>query len=636
MRRHLPIALALLFSALLIAALPRNAAAAATPGRTSADRPSSGPRSATIRPGATAQSTGNVCSLSGLVPAHGSGCPASGRLRRLAWGLPSLANPVPVVTKVAGGIASTAIKKVALAAILGWVASGAESALKETAKVIDHTTSPQLTSSWFSASYWRIAGIAALLTIPFLSAAAIHALVRSDLGLLARAAFGFLPLSLVAVGIASQLTMLLLAGTDEMASIVASASAHADSVFLSTTSVGAIAESVATQDPFVTFLAAIITVAATLAVWLELLVRDAAVYVIVLMLPMFFAAMVWPARRTLAIRAVETLIALILSKFAIVAVLSLGGSALGHSTIPGAASVLTGGTLVLLAAFTPWALLRMLPLHEVASAAAGGLSHAPKQTLATAADTALKLADGAAALGAERFGRRTLPEGESWMLGDGSRTARQSAADANPKLGVERSGAEPVAGDVTDAVDADVAEPVTSAMSGAPGDALGWPTAGVPVSATDGAPGSERGVGQTGGDVAGSATDPPATDPPATDPLGAAAGSTPRWPEMLAFPNATGGDDSELLVGDDLRELADERQLPRPGADNDGPEPVSTRAAEPSSPALEQPIPPRDAIGPPPGDPRWSGAPSGADEPSTPKVRPAADLGLDPLADEDV
>ena len=129
------------------------------------------------------------------------------------------------------------------------------------------------------------------------------------------------------------------------------------------------------------------------------------------MLPLFFAAMVWPARRTLAIRAIETLIALILSKFAIVAVLSLGGSALGHSTIPGAASVLTGGTLVLLAAFTPWALLRMLPLHELASAAAGGLSQAPKQTLSTAADTAMQLADGPALLGAGGGGRRALPDG---------------------------------------------------------------------------------------------------------------------------------------------------------------------------------------------------------------------------------
>ena len=282
-----------------------------------------------------AQSARDACSLSGLVPASHSNCPTGGRLRRQWWGIPSLPDPVHVVKKVVGGGVGSAIKTVALAAILGWVASGAESALKETAKVIDDTTSPQLTSNWFSSSYWRVAGIAALLTLPFLCAAAIHALVRSDLGLLTRAAFGYLPLSLLAVGIASQLTMLLLAGADEMSSIVASASLHADSVFLSTTSVRAVTESVATGDPFVTFLAATITVAATLTLWLELLVRNAAVYVIVLMLPLFFAAMVWPARRTLAIRAIETLIALILSKFAIVAVLSLGGSALGHSTIPG-------------------------------------------------------------------------------------------------------------------------------------------------------------------------------------------------------------------------------------------------------------------------------------------------------------
>ena len=47
------------------------------------------------------------------------------------------------------------------------------------------------------------------------------------------------------------------------------------------------------------------------------------------MLPLAFAALVWPARRIWAIRAVEVLVALILSKFVIVAVLSLGGAALG-------------------------------------------------------------------------------------------------------------------------------------------------------------------------------------------------------------------------------------------------------------------------------------------------------------------
>ena len=94
-------------------------------------------------------------------------------------------------------------------------------------------------------------------------------------------------------------------------------------------------------------------------------------YVVVLMLPLAFAALVWPARRVWAIRAVELLVALILSKFAIVAVLSLGGAALGHTAFPSAAEMLGGATLVMLAAFAPWALLRLLPLHELTSGSAG-------------------------------------------------------------------------------------------------------------------------------------------------------------------------------------------------------------------------------------------------------------------------
>jgi hypothetical protein len=611
MRPRLTITLAFLVAGLLIAALPRSGTAAPVPGTSHAPGTSLAPatsvpqgttsagRSASIAAEAAAQDSRNACSLTGLVPAPGSHCPDSGRLRRQAWGIPPIADPLPIVKRVVGGGIGSAIKSVALAAILGWVASGAESALKETANVIDDTTSPQLTSSWFSASYWRIAGIAALLTLPFLCAAAIHALVRSDLGLLARAALGYLPLSLLAVGIASQLTMLLLAGTDQMASIVASASLHADSVFLSTTSVRAIAESVATQDPFVTFLAAIITVGATLALWLELLVRDAAVYVIVLMLPLFFAAMVWPARRTLTIRAIETLIALILSKFAIVAVLSLGGAALGHSTSPSAASVLTGGTLVLLAAFTPWALLRMLPLHEVASAAAGGLSHAPKHALSSAADTALKLGDGMALLGGEWSGRKALPDGKPSILGSGAGTERRSVRDPGLEREPEPGWAEPV--------DADVAEPVAIARSGSAqaGDEAGAAAAaagagsvpgGAPGTATgtgsapDGAPATAVGAGSVPGVApvtatgTGSAPDGlpgpelaarrtnEAPDSNAGDPA-AEADFAPRWPGGLAFPGADGDADPVLPLGSDMLALADERRLPPAGAHEDSDDP---------------------------------------------------------------
>jgi hypothetical protein len=108
-------------------------------------------------------------------------------------------------------------------------------------------------------------------------------------------------------------------------------------------------------------------------VWLELAVREAAVYVIVLMLPLAFAALVWPARRVWATRSVELLVALILSKFAIVAVLGLAGAALGQGPHGGLATAVAGTVLVLLGAFAPWALLRLIPLSELAAGAAATL-----------------------------------------------------------------------------------------------------------------------------------------------------------------------------------------------------------------------------------------------------------------------
>ena len=614
MRRRLTFTLASLLSALVIAALAGTAAAAPEP-RTTAT-----PAAATVSPGGAAQSTRKACSLTGLVPARGSNCPAGGRLRRQWFGIGFLPNPVHVVKKVIGSVASTAIKTVALVAILGWVASGAESALKETAKVIDHTTSPQLTSSWFSASYWRIAGIAALLTVPFLCAAAIHALVRSDLGLLTRAAFGYLPLSLLAVGIASQLTMLLLAGTDEMSSIVASAAAHADGVFLATTSVRAIVGSVANGDPFVAFLAAIITVAATLSLWLELLVRAAAVYVIVLMLPMFFAAMVWPARRTLAIRAIEVLIALILSKFAIVAVLSLGGSALGHSTIPGAAAVLTGATLVLLAAFTPWALLRILPLHEVASAAAGGLSHGPRQAIGAATDAAMGLGEGSLAFGAavERLGPKLLSDGSSLISGGSSRGRPErsaagtgSAAPFDREADTDASWSEPV--------DADVAEPVTSAMSG---------------SHTSGGPG-DRGRGVASDDVPRSA----APEGPADAKPGEPTRGLPRPGTASARPRSLdeelllvgGGDNPPFSLGGDLLQLEHDPRSMDAGTDV----PESGAAADALSGVQPPLLAGDDPIGPRPTDPRPTGAGQATAEAPHPEVAPPPASGPDPFDGRD-
>jgi hypothetical protein len=272
---------------------------------------------------------------------------------------------------LAGGGAGRAVgAALGLAAIGAWVLGGAKAALHEAATQISKATSPRLRSTWFSSTYWRVSGLAALLTLPFLFAAAIQALIRSDLGMLAQATFGYLPLALLLTSLAAPLTTLLLAASDEMCAIVSSATGGASTSFLQR--IGFFAGGLSTLDgsPFLAVFTGALLMGAALSVSLELLLREAAVYVVVLMMPLAFAALVWPARRVWAVRAVETLVALILAKFAIVAVLALAGGALGAG---GASGMLAGTALVMLAAFSPWVLFRVLPFAELAGGVSGAL-----------------------------------------------------------------------------------------------------------------------------------------------------------------------------------------------------------------------------------------------------------------------
>jgi hypothetical protein len=262
-----------------------------------------------------------------------------------------------------------ALAGVGLAAVGSWVLAGARAALDETAKVIGTTTAPQLDSTWFSSTYWRVAGLAALLTLPFLFAAAAQALMRSDLSLLLRAAFGYLPAALLGVSLAAPLTMLLLAATDQMCAVVSGAGAGGGARFLANAALAAGGISALNGSAFLAFAVGLFTAAAAVTLAVEMLIRQAAVYVVVLMLPLAFAGFVWPARRIWTVRALELLVALILSKFAIVAVLSLAGAAYGSAGTPGASTLLSAMALVTLSAFAPWALLRLLPFTELAAGA---------------------------------------------------------------------------------------------------------------------------------------------------------------------------------------------------------------------------------------------------------------------------
>ena len=319
--------------------------------------------------------------------------------------------------------AASSIGGFALNQIGAWVLHGTEGALREVASIIGAATAPNLESTWFSSTYWRVAALAAILTIPFLCAAAVQALARADMLLLGRTVFGYLPLSLLGVSLAAPLTMLLLSATDQMSAAVSAGAVTGGALFLDQAAAGAVALS-ASGSTFFALVVGLFTLLAALGVALELLIRAAAVYVVVLMLPLAFAALVWPARRVWSARVVELLVSLILSKFVIVAVLSLAAGAFASHA--GISTLLTAMALLLLATFAPWALMRLLPFTEVAAGAAGLL----RQELPRAGSHAI----GAPILGGAEAAS-ALPERLTQMSARFTGGARDDAERGTPGAG---------------------------------------------------------------------------------------------------------------------------------------------------------------------------------------------------------
>jgi hypothetical protein len=283
--------------------------------------------------------------------------------------------PISTICQAASNIGSTVVNAGAndvLSAFSSWVVDGATWLLGQIGGVLTSSTAIDLGASWFGGHYHLMAGVAAVVVLPLLLGAVLQAVFRQDPGILVRSALVQLPLALVLTAVAVQIVQLALGATDALSSAVA-AGTGADlqsaltnlSTVLSGLSVGG-----AAVPAFIVLLGALLVVIASLLLWVELLVRAAAVYAAVLFLPLALASLVWPTVAHWCRRLVDTLVALVLSKFVIVAILSLALSAVGSGAGQSISSVLAGGALLLLAAFSPFTLLRLLPMVE-----AGAVSH---------------------------------------------------------------------------------------------------------------------------------------------------------------------------------------------------------------------------------------------------------------------
>jgi type IV secretion system protein TrbL len=276
-----------------------------------------------------------------------------------------------------------------------WVAQGASWLIGQVVVAIEETTTTQLTTQGFLTQYGKMAQIAALMGLAMLLLAVLEGLAQGNAGLLARVVVVNLPLAFIATSVAYAVVQLLLVATDGLCHAIASASGDNSEHFFKTAITGlgeaggsagkevggsaggpvgkvaGQAEGATAVPLFVTFLAAIIGAFAAFMVWLELLMRDAAIYVVALFMPLALAASIWPRWMGALRRTGELVVVIIGSKFVIVSIISLAAGLVAEND-GRVEHILAAAALMLLACFAPFVLLKLVPFAEGAMGAAYG------------------------------------------------------------------------------------------------------------------------------------------------------------------------------------------------------------------------------------------------------------------------
>ena len=317
-------------------------------------------RSLTVAPDAGER---KVHRLYGVAPSCGVGISLICAAETVGGGALGL---VGDAAEASAGVAADA----ALGGIVDWAASGAAWLVSAIGKQVERATRPALGSPWFARRYAAMRELALSVSLIFLLLAISHAALRRDLHALARSCLIALPtamlltfaaVTLVELGLAltDQLTAAALAGGDRD---VREAVADLSGAFKPGAGPGAL-------PGLVLLLGSLLTALLALVVWIELVLREAAVYVAVAFLPLALAGLTWQNTAHWARRLAEWLVAIILAKLAIAVAFAVAGSMLGGARggSGGLSTVMAGCAVLFIAAASPWVLLRLIPFAEQAA-----------------------------------------------------------------------------------------------------------------------------------------------------------------------------------------------------------------------------------------------------------------------------
>lgn len=279
--------------------------------------------------------------------------------------------------------------------IAKWILKALSSLVEGALHFLETSSEVDIRAEWFSGKespYAAVVKLSAFLTCGFAFLGILAGVLRGDpAATLSRVAVA-IPLTAFATAVTVEVTAAALELVDVSSEWVLSAGDDGGTKFLRGFSKGAADYT----GGFAVVLVALVGALAAMALWAELLVRSALVYLIVALSPVVFAATQWPLARGVLRRAGEVFVALLVSKFVVCVALAVGVAAMGgagdaDSTTMSLNTLLVGAAMLVVASFSPFLVLRLIPVVETA-ALAQGVSRAPLRSAQSGVSTAVTVA----------------------------------------------------------------------------------------------------------------------------------------------------------------------------------------------------------------------------------------------------
>jgi|GEM_PF-7123792 len=270
----------------------------------------------------------------------------------------------------ASGLAGDVMDQVAK-----WMVNAAQTVGGWVAKAMASTTTPELTSAWYQSEFGylamfgaALAGIVALLGL-------VSAALRQDPYALGEIFYGIFRAGVV-TAVAISLTLLALKVADGISADVLHYMPKG--LFQTLSSSWGKSGWGGLGSSALAFLIALVEVLIGILVWIELLFRDAAIYVAVLFLPVTLAAAIWPRLGGMQSKLVRVLGVFVALKPVMLIVLMTGGNLLAGGISfygglgPSVGTIIAGLVVLAMAGFAPWALMHLLGMEVGAMGVGGG------------------------------------------------------------------------------------------------------------------------------------------------------------------------------------------------------------------------------------------------------------------------